>query len=103
MSKLYTLEEVEAVIQIVSLIDNQVGSPDMALDFLKRKVPQELHGKIIAACMAGFTTGVISSLGRGLMTSDSEPEEKQAQKKDISEMTSEELDDYINQKLKGKK
>lgn len=108
----YTEEEVTMAINVTAMISNQVGDPISMSTFLKKNVPEELHSKVIAACFGSHIASRISMFGpmagmESLMEKlgkQSEKSPKESQKpKDISEMTPEELNAYIDQKLKEKR
>lgn len=107
MDRKYTEEEVTAAINATAMIANQVGDPESMSDFLSGNVPNELHTKILAACFGsrlfGGMKAALGSMMDSMMENYEEERGTPSRPKDITEMTSEELDSYIDQKLKEKR
>lgn len=117
MSRTYTEEEVTMAINITAMIANHVGSPASMGAFLMEKVPEELHSRILSACfgckifgggMSAMFNPMMGSIMGSLMeklskAKESEEDSKPQKPKDISDMTPDELNAYIDQKLKEKR
>ena len=117
MSRTYTEEEVTMAINVTAMIANQVGDPASMSAFLMDKVPTELHSKILAACFGSKIVGgmptmlnpIVGGMLKSLMEKldsireSEEDSEKSFEPKDVSEMTPDELDAYIDQKIKEKR
>lgn len=108
--KTYTEKEVVMAINVTAMIAHQIGDVSSITRFLQENVPEELHSKIIAAnigCTIFEDMFAVfnESLNRMFEESSSSEEMPKVRKKpkDISEMTSNELNEYIDQKLKEKR